>query len=117
MEGSNAINLTAPNISLNGNLTMTGGALTVDGNTGTVAHAGASFNVNAASVNVLGGVTKIEGGNDYILNGPAQSYKPVDKFHNKINIGSTGSTSPTAPAPQSPVPPNITPNTYGDAPD
>ena len=116
MEAEGSINMTAPDISLNGNLTMTGGALTVDGATGNLAHAGGGFSVAAGSVNILGGTTTIEGGNDYILNGPKQSYTPADKDHKQINIGPTGSASPSPTTPQNPIPPDIADNTYGDAP-
>ena len=124
MEGSTAINLTAPDISLNGNLTMTGGALTVDGNTGEVAHAGTAFSVNANSIDMLGGsvaieggTTQIQGGNDGILQGPTQSWPNSDKRKTVTLTSPTNPASPTPPAPQNPVPPNITLNTYGDAPD
>ena len=116
MEAEGSINMTAPDISLNGNLTMTGGALTVDGATGNLAHAGGGFSVAAGSVDILGGTTTIEGGNDFILNGPAQSYTPTNKFHTSINIGPTGSASPSPTTPQNPIPPDIADNTYGDAP-
>jgi len=123
MEGSTGINLTAPNISLNGNLTMTGGALTVDGSTGALSHQGAGFSVNSGAINMLantvaieGGVTQIQGGNDGILRGPTQSYANSDK-NSSVTIASPNNpASPTPPAPQSPVPPVITPNSYGDAP-
>ena len=120
LQSDNSINMTAPIITMNGVTTMTGGPMTVDGNTGAVAINGASLDVNCGTTVIKGGgvslngsVVSVVGASPPIVGFPGAPSPPIPvPYANQTPI-----LSPAATIPAVPVPSTVVPNSYGDAPD
>ena len=118
VQGSTGINMTAPNITLNGdtvingNLTATTGAASMSVGAGGMSVDGGSASFRSGAFSVNAGTVSIVGATPPAISHPAAATPPSPVPYTLNTV-----IPPTPTAPSQPVPIQIEPNSYGDAPD
>jgi len=119
VQGSTGINMTAPNITLNGDtvingtLTATTGAASMSVGAGGMSVDGGSASFRSGAFSVNAGAVSIVGAAPPAISYPAAPTNPA----NPVPYTPNAVIPPTPTPPSQPVPIQIEPNSYGDAPD